>query len=172
MKKPPMHPKNTVTRTMLRLRGLLAGLLLALSFTASAADFTLDFTLEDLQGKTHHLSDYRGKWVLVNFWATWCPPCLNELPELMSLYNAHKGKDLVVIGIAMESGSRSKVADFVQAHGISYPVAMGNRKLAAQIGGVEVLPTSYLYSPSGEQVSYQAGEVTRDSVESYIRSKN
>ena len=146
---------------------LLCGLLLALSFSGYAADFSL----EDVQGKTHRLADYRGKWVLVNFWATWCSPCLSEIPELASLHNAHKDNDLVVIGIAMDSGSSRRVADFSQAHGISYPVVMGNRRIAAQIGELEVLPTSYLYPPNGEQVSYQAGEVTRESIETYIKNK-
>jgi len=146
---------------------LLCGLLLALPFSGHAADFSL----RDIQGKTHRLADYRGKWVLVNFWATWCSPCLSEIPELASLHNAHKDNDLVVIGIAMDSGSSRRVADFSQAHGISYPVVMGNRRIAAQIGELEVLPTSYLYAPNGEQVSYQAGEVTRESIETYIKNK-
>ena len=133
---------------------------------------TTDFVLQDIQGKTHRLTDYRGKWVLINFWATWCTPCLSEIPELTSLHDAHKNKDLWVIGIAMDSGSRKKVADFAQAHGISYPVVMGDRKITAQIGKIEVLPTSYLYNPKGEQVSYQAGEVTRAEVEAYILSKS
>jgi len=142
-------------------------LLLAWSFSVHAADFAL----EDLQGKTHRLEDYRGKWVLVNFWATWCPPCLSEIPELSSLHAAHKDIDLVVIGIAMDSGSSSKVASFAEAHGINYPVVMGNRKIVRQIGELKVLPTSYLYAPNGKQVSYQDGEVTRASIESYIKSK-
>lgn len=149
------------------LRNLLIWILLALSLPAHAADFSL----EDIQGNTHRLEDYRGKWVLINFWATWCPPCLSEIPELSSLHNSHKDKDLVVIGIAMDSGSSRKVADFSQAHRISYPVVMGNRKIAAQIGPLDVLPTSFLFSPKGEQVSYQAGEVTRKSVETYIKNK-
>lgn len=149
------------------LRNLLIGLLLALPVFAQASGFSL----EDIQGNTHRLEDYRGKWVLVNFWATWCPPCLSEIPELNSLHDAHKDNDLVVIGIVMDSGSSRKVADFSRAHGISYPVVMGNRRIAAQIGEMDVLPTSFLYSPNGEQVSYQAGEVTRESIETYIRNK-
>ncbi|MEI7456939.1 MAG: TlpA disulfide reductase family protein [Nitrosomonadales bacterium] len=150
---------------MLRAIFVLLAMLLALSSQAA------DFTLTDQQGKIHHLSDYRGKWVLVNYWATWCPPCLAEIPELNALHNAHKNTDLVVIGIAMDYSSGKVVADFVRKHGISYPVVLGNRKVIAQIGELDVLPTSYLYSPSGEQVSTQAGEVTRESVEHYIKSK-
>lgn len=146
--------------------GLLA-LLLACSWPVCAADFSLT----DIQGETHRLADYRGKWVLVNFWATWCTPCLSEIPELTSLHDAHKNKDLVVIGIAVESGSSKKVTDFARAHGISYPVVMGDREINEQIGATDVLPTSYLYNPKGEQVSYQAGELTRASVEAYIRNK-
>ncbi len=150
------------------MRSLLSGLLLVWSCSGYAADFSL----EDLQGKTQRLADYRGKWVLVNFWGTWCPPCLDEIPELVSLHNAHQDKDLLVIGIAIDSGSRKKVADFSKAHGISYPVVMGNRKVTAQFGDeVDVLPVSYLYNPKGELVSFQTGEVTRASVEAYIQKK-
>jgi thiol-disulfide isomerase/thioredoxin len=149
------------------MRVLLAIFLLQFALGAAAQGFTL----EDIQGKTHRLDDYRGKWVLVNFWATWCSPCLDEIPELISLHNAHQDKDLLVIGIAMDSGSRKKVADFTVAHGMSYPVVMGDRKITAQIGAVDVLPVSYLYNPKGEQVSYQAGELTRASVEAYIKKK-
>lgn len=130
--------------------------------------FAADFSVDDLQGKTHHLSDYRGKWVLVNFWATWCPPCLAELPELNRLQKTHQ--DMVVIGIAMDYRSGKQVAQFVKQHGISYPVVLGSSKIVAQIGDLDVLPTSYLYSPAGEQVSSQAGEITQASVERFIKS--
>lgn len=152
-------------------KGLVHGVLLALMLAFVWPCCAADFLLKDIQGKTHRLEDYRGKWVLVNFWATWCAPCLSEIPELISLHNSHSDKDLLVIGIVMDSGSSKKVADFIQAHGISYPVVMGDRKIAAQIGGVDVLPTSYLYNQKGVQVSYQAGEVTRASIETYILNK-
>lgn len=147
-------------------RWLAALLLLAVSASAGAAGFTL----KDMSGKTHKLADYRGKWVLVNFWATWCPPCLSEIPELVALHNAHKDKDLVVIGVALDS-TRASVAEFAGKSGIGYPLVLGDRRMAAQIGAVEVLPTSYLYAPNGELVSHQAGELTRASVETYIKNK-
>lgn len=130
-----------------------------------------DFALQDLQGKVHRLADYRGKWVLVNFWATWCPPCLIEIPELISLHEAHKERDLVVIGVAMSSGSARVVGEFAKKRGINYPVVMGDGKIEAQIGRVDVLPTTYLYAPDGKLVSRQAGDVTRESVETYIKNK-
>ena len=149
------------------LRALLTASLLLFALGAEAQEFTL----EDINGKTHRLSDYRGKWVLVNYWATWCPPCLDEIPELIRLHNAHHDKDLLVIGIAIDSGSAKKVSNFAQAHGISYPIVVGDRKVTAQFGAVDVLPVSYLYNPKGEPASFQAGEVTRASVEAFINKK-
>jgi len=153
-----------MTKAMCRIALLL---LLAFSSLGHAADFVL----EDIQGKVHRLADYRGKWVVVNFWATWCPPCLREIPELVSLHSAHKDNDLVVIGIALQSGSPDKVAGFAREHGINYPVVLGDFKMARKIGAVDVLPASFLYNPGGEQVSYQAGEVTREIIETYIKNK-
>ncbi len=146
---------------------LCIGLMLCLPLSALAAEFVL----QDVQGKTQRLSDYRGKWVLVNLWATWCPPCLSELPELNALHKAHKDKDLVVIGIAMEYASAKVVTDFVKKHGLSYPIVLGNDKILEKIGDLDVLPTSYLYNPAGEQVAAQKGEVTREMIESYIKSR-
>ncbi len=129
-----------------------------------------EFIFKDMQNKIQRLSDYNGKWVLVNFWATWCPPCLEEIPDLVEMYNARKATDFVVIGIAMTS-SKDSVLSFAKQMGISYPIVMGDDKSAAQIGRIDALPTSYLYDPTGKLVSYQAGMITREAIESYIRSK-
>ncbi|MDD2929979.1 MAG: TlpA disulfide reductase family protein [Sideroxydans sp.] len=128
------------------------------------------FVFQDLKGNAQRLSDYQGKWVLVNFWATWCPPCLEEIPDLVELHEAHRRKDLVVIGVALDSTEKS-VREFVNRFAISYPVAVSDYDQAAQVGEVNVLPTSYLYDPQGELVSYQEGMLTRSSVESYIKSR-
>ncbi|OIR11313.1 thiol-disulfide oxidoreductase ResA [mine drainage metagenome] len=151
-------------QTFLRLLG--AAVLLLAAVTASAESFVF----KDMQGQPQRLQDYRGKWVLVNFWATWCPPCLEEIPDLVKLHEAHKNKDLVVIGVALDS-TRESVVEFVAKKKIGYPVVMGDYDLAAQVGEVDALPTSYLYDPAGKLVSYQQGMVTRASVESYVRSK-
>jgi len=149
------------------LRTLLASCLLLFTLNAVAAEFTL----KDSQGHVHHLTDYRGKWVLVNFWATWCAPCLVELPELTALHNAHKDTDLIVIGIAMEYPSTKVVLDFLKTHPLPYPIVLGDYKIAKQIGAVEGLPTSYLFDQTGKLVSSQSGNVTQDSVEKFISSR-
>ena len=144
--------------------------LFACLLMTSLSTLANEFVFKDMQNKIQRLSDYNGKWVLVNFWATWCPPCLEEIPDLVEMYNARKATDFVVIGIAMTS-SKDSVLSFTKQMEISYPIVMGDDKSAAQIGRIDALPTSYLYDPSGKLVSYQAGMITREAIESYIRSK-
>ena len=152
---------------MLKRMVLIVGLVL-FSAMATAAD---GFSVRDLQGRAHSLAGYKGKWVLVNFWATWCPPCLAEIPDLIALHDKHKDKDLVVIGIAMDYQNPKLVTDFARNQRISYPVVLGNAGIAAQVGTVEGLPTTYLFNPDGKVVAYNVGALTKQAVESYIGSK-
>lgn len=154
-------------RDVLMKRVFLGFLLAIFSSVVAAADFSF----KDIAGKQHDLADYRGKWVLVNFWATWCPPCLKEIPDLIALHDQHKNKDLVVIGIATDYDNPKRIADFVRDRRISYPVVLGNDAIVAQIGRVEGLPMTYLYNPQGKIVAYNVGSLTKKEIEDYIGAK-
>lgn len=145
----------------------LAGLLLALTVSWAQA---AEFRVTDTNGKTHTLSGYKGKWVLVNYWATWCPPCLEEIPDLIALHE-NKKNNLVVIGIAMDYRNAKQVTDFADGLLVEYPIVLGTPQIVSQIGPVQGLPTTYLYSPEGKMVAQQVGLITREAVESYIAGK-
>jgi thiol-disulfide isomerase/thioredoxin len=142
---------------------LALGLMLSLAAVSRAAEFSLI----DTSGKAHKLSQYKGKWVLVNFWATWCPPCLEEIPDLVALHE-NKKNNLVVLGIALDYRNAQQVKDFADGLLVSYPIILGDRKTAGQIGPVSGLPTTFLYNPQGKLVAHQLGGVTREAVESFI----
>ena len=144
----------------------LAGLLLALTVSWAQADFKVT----DTNGKTHTLSGYKGKWVLVNYWATWCPPCLEEIPDLIALHE-NKKNNLVVIGVAMDYRNAKQVTDFAEGLLVEYPIVLGTSQIVSQIGPVQGLPTTYLYNPEGKMVAQQVGLITREAVESYIAGK-
>lgn len=129
-----------------------------------------DFDVTDTDGKSHRLSDYKGKWVLVNYWATWCPPCLEEIPDLIALHGK-KSNNLVVIGVAMDYKNAEQVTDFAEGLLVDYPIVLGNPQVVSQIGPVRGLPTTYLYNPEGKMVAQQVGLITREAVESYIAAK-
>lgn len=145
----------------------LAGLLLALSVPWAQAS---GFKVTDTTGKSHTLAGYKGKWVLVNYWATWCPPCLEEIPDLIALHE-NKQNNLVVIGVALDYRSAKQVTDFAEGLMVNYPIVLGNPQVTNQIGPVQGLPTTYLFNPEGKMVAQQVGLITREAVENYIASK-
>ncbi|HNV88465.1 MAG TPA: TlpA disulfide reductase family protein [Methylotenera sp.] len=126
------------------------------------------FALKDTEGKKHTLSQYKGKWVIVNYWATWCPPCLEEVPDLVALYDSRKNKDVMIIGVAFDYQSAKEVAEYVDDMLMSYPIVLGDDEVTKQIGNVEVLPTSYIYNPRGELVKTKRGLVTKQYLESLM----
>lgn len=142
--------------------------LLALLLVAPLVWASPDFTLNDLNGKPHHLSDYRGKWVIVNYWATWCPPCREEIPELVMFYENHKS-NAVVLGVNMEQVDPQTLRQFVDDNMISYPVLPGTRE--AEVGPIPGLPTTYLITPEGKLVARQVGMVTAEGIEAFINKK-
>jgi thiol-disulfide isomerase/thioredoxin len=146
---------------------LFAAFLLSLSLVHIA--WAGDWNLKDRDGAHYTLSSLHGKWVLVNFWAPWCPPCLQEIPGLVALQQQHK--DLQVIGVAVMYGSRKEVMDIVSKQSISYPIVFGNEDTAGDFGGLDGMPTSFLYSPTGKLVGHHQGILTQIEVEQAIAQK-
>ena len=118
-----------------------------------------DFTLTDLQGKAWHLRDLRGKVVLVNFWATWCPPCRKEMPDLQALYDKYKDRNFVVLSISDEE--TAKVAPYISEHKISYPVLLDPGRKVNELFIVEGIPKSFVYDREGKLVAQSIDMRTR-----------
>lgn len=133
-----------------------------------------DFSLTDQYGNTHTLSDYKGKTVFLNFWATWCPPCKGEMPEIQEIYEYYgeNGSEVVVLGIASPDYGREKdeetVAAFLEENGYSFPVVMDTGGLYAYTYGVSAYPTTFMIDKEGNVYGYVAGQLTREIMESII----
>ncbi len=140
------------------------------SFNISAQHESKGFLLKDTQGVKHALSHYKGKWVLVNYWATWCPPCLEEVPDLVNLYDHRRKKDLMVLGVVFDYQDTKEVADYVDDMLMSYPIVLGDEEVIAQIGAADVLPTTFIYNPQGKLVNIKRGLITRQYIEKIIGS--
>lgn len=115
-----------------------------------------DFTIQTLDGRTLTSKDLRGKVTLVNFWATWCPPCRAEIPDLIALQNKY-GSHLQIIGISEDVGAPDLVRRFVAEHGINYPVAMATPELQRAFPGVTGLPTSFILDRDAQIVQKHVG---------------
>jgi thiol-disulfide isomerase/thioredoxin len=136
----------------------------------------INFEFVDIEGKSLQLSDFKGKWVLVNFWAPWCPQCWVEVPTLNEL---NKRKDFVVIGIGLDYGPDANVVkETANRHGIDFHavVAGGARRNAdspfRQVGPVDFYPTSYIYDPDGEIVMFIPGQVRMNKILAFMDNHN
>ncbi len=139
-----------------------------------------DFTLKDLEDHDVSLSQFKGKVVLVNFWATWCGPCRIEIPWLIDLHNKYSGRGFTVLGVAMDEEGKSAVAPFVlnerfkvggTPQSVNYPIVLGNDGAADKFGGLVGFPTSVLISKDGRVAKRVDGLVSYDEIDKAIQSQ-
>ena len=137
-----------------------------------------DASLTSIDDSQHKLSEYigKGKWVVLNIWGTRCPPCREEMPELVRFHDEHKDKDAIVVGIAIDFPSygyakKDEVAAFADDYLIDFPILLSDSNITEKIGlgRLEGLPTTYMYNPDGDIVGMQVGGITRKILEDFIK---
>jgi peroxiredoxin len=128
-----------------------------------------DFTLPSLEGKPTKLSDYRGKAVLLNFWATWCGPCKIEMPWFVELQNQYASQGFQIVGVAMDDASKEDIAKFAKDMGVNYPILIGKESVGDQYGGIPALPESFLISRDGKIVDKIFGLRGKAEIEDSIK---
>ncbi len=126
-----------------------------------------DFTLQTLDGESVSLSDYRGKLVMINFWASWCPPCNSEMPDLQRYYEQHQDDDFIILGVNYQD-TPDKVQAFVEKYGVTFPILLDSDGRVANLFGVQGLPTSFFVDKEGNVLGYQPGPVTKEMLEDGI----
>ena len=136
----------------------------------------IDFTLKDQFGKTHSLSDYKGKTIFLNFWGTWCPPCRAEMPDIQSLYETQKTEGengVIILGIAAPNYSGEKdeqgIKDFLETNGYTYPVLMDTDAELFEAYGIYSFPTTYMIDRDGNVFGYASGQLSKDMMRSIIK---
>ncbi len=127
-----------------------------------------EFTLKDSQGRPVNLSDFKGKVVLLNFWATWCGPCKIEIPWFIDFEKRYKDKGFAVVGISMDEDGWEAVKPYLEEKKINYRVMIGSDALADLYGGVQSLPTSFMVDQQGRIASVHVGLVSKSTYENEI----
>ena len=128
-----------------------------------------DFTLESVDGKSVRLSDFRGKGVLLNFWATWCQPCKIEMPWFAELQKQYGPQGLQIVGVAMDDASPKEIADFAKDLGVNYPILVGKEAVGDAYGGVQFLPATFYIGRDGKVVDKVFGLKGRGEIEDNIK---
>ena len=125
--------------------------------------------LQDLDGKPVKSTDFKGKVVILDFWATWCPPCREEIPGFVKLQKKYEAQGLVIVGIALDDGGAATVKKFAQKSGINYPVLMGNDRVSQAFGGIEALPTTFILDREGKIAGRHIGLTKAEEFEKEIK---
>jgi len=137
------------------------------------SSFAPDFRVTDLAGKTISLSDYRGKVLFLNFWATWCPPCRAEIPDFVEAYAEQKANGLEILGISVDTAGKSAVAAFVEKYKINYPVVLETKENTGKIiddyQPGQFIPTTFIIDKAGRIRHKQVGAVDKETLLKHFR---
>ncbi len=128
-----------------------------------------DFTLLNAQGEEKSLSDFKGKVVILNFWAIWCPPCKIEIPHLVDLYEEYKDDGLEIIGISMDWNAQRIVGPFAEENGMEYTVLLGDNEIADLYGGILTIPVTFVIDRDGGITKRYLGYRDKETLESAIK---
>ena len=161
--------KNTLYILFVGIIALTAGIFvqrLSISDPVKATSPLLEFSLPDLSGKQRSITEWQGKIRIINFWATWCPPCLKEIPEFIKLQNQFNDKDLQFIGIAIED--KQSVEEYLSTIDINYPILIGGDEaitLSQQLGNiVNAVPFTLIIDRQGQIIHRQPGELSKEKI--------
>jgi len=166
--------QNTILIFFVSAIALIAGLFVQTSFTKSSSDSAqqdntipaIEINLPDITGKQRSISEWQGKILIINFWATWCPPCLKEIPEFIQLQNEYKDKNLQFIGIAIED--KAAVEQYLKTIAINYPMLIASEEgiaLAQQLGNiVNAVPFTLIVNQQGQIIHRQPGELSKEKI--------
>jgi len=127
-----------------------------------------DFALKDATGRTVKLSDYAGKVVLLNFWATWCEPCQEEIPWFIDFEQSLKDRNFAVLGVSMDDDGWDSVKPFLARHKINYRVVIGTEALSGKFGGIDAIPTTFIIDRQGRIAATHVGIVSRNTYQNEI----
>jgi peroxiredoxin len=127
-----------------------------------------DWQLSDVDGKTVKLSEFKGKVVILDFWATWCPPCRAEIPGFVAMQKKYADKGFTMVGLSLDEQGASVVKPFMRQLGMNYPVVIGNQQIASDYGGITAIPTTFVIDRQGNVVAAYQGFTDQSTFESVI----
>ena len=143
------------------------GLIILFSPPGLAGDSVRDYQLRDLDGQLYRASDYRGRWLVINFWATWCAPCLHEMPELQRFYENNIERAMLW-GVTFEDENRAAIVEFIERLGVTYPILGFGQEPQTGFGKITVLPTTFVIDPDGSLRQRFEGPVKSNHLERAI----